>query len=832
MSKWNPSNPRIAGSEWFGSTPAIVQCTKALGVGVTGIARNTENVDTIEAIIQGSANPPRLVLDVYDIGSNPLFDTEAVAIATPSANFSNGPGWSKSNAGVITAYGSTAWNNINTPVGESDPINTDASDQLIYVGIGLSSVSQIMFQGPTPDIFDGDTGAGGASYSGSRINAVTVLAIVENVDDTGNVRFDGFVNIGGTRYASDTGPIVIKVGVGLTRARFTWYYNPATGRPWCEADVDALTDGTNGYGIGVVTKNKFGNFQVTTVNLRIHHQPERRLATGFANGTGADQYSGFALVSTVDHATPTVWGKFDGQQYLLLITATNAGGPGRLFAVLTSAVRDHEVDSAMLQSSIASVPIAGGGARPAAGAPTTSPGQLNMLVLSSGAATEDTNPYADCIEYRIGGGPDALTSHMEQQVSTEGTDQYGMAFVLVGVDGNGAGGALQDQALQVSIGTDVVFVDPADVPADGKYHVVKCGFVSPLSVSAGDPVTITLDSASTVGWRVPLLYQRSRFMLPTDPFSLVALERGIGGSADSAGFGDTTADFPWAIVTAPDPTPGGVAQVDCRDNLPGLSHIGVMRGFSPDMPWQICWAQLTWVATELGGDFAYYEVQRTDLDGTWRTIAKVTLEENSYLNDIECLRNASQDYRVRVVRSDGAFSTWTDLGSVGITLDTEPIGLEHPDHDGSCDIVLASNFAPFDSFALKELGGQHVWLPRQAQSPVYVDLYGRDDPVGFFGQEDGGEAFTRVLAVAFNDSAVGDELTPDRAMFDYIVRLLHNRSLPYVAYLDSWGRRWYTSPAAAQLQRDEPGSQYRTPVTFTQVARVPAVYVTDTPWAP
>lgn len=834
MSKWNPSNPRIAGSEWYGSTPAIVQATKALGVGVRGTAINTESVDTIEAIIQGGANPPRLALDVYDL-ANPLFDVEEVVIAIPAANFSNGPGWVKGTGGVFTAYDGTAHNNIDDVVGETDPINTGATTQLVYAGIGLTSTSQIMFQGPTPNIFDGDTGAGGASYAGKRINAVTVLAIAENADDTGNVRFDGFVNIGGTRYASDTGPIVMKSGAGLARCRFTWYYNPVTGRPWCEADVDALSDGTDGFGIGVVTKNKFGNFQVTTVNLRIHVQPERRLATGFGNGAGGDQYSGFALVSTVDHATPAAWAKAAGQQYLLLFTATNRGGAGRLFAVTSGAVRDHEGDGAP-GSSIASVPIAGGGARPNAAAPALGVGQLNVLMLSSGVATEETNPYADVIEYRLGGGPDALASVMEQQISTETTDQYGMAFVLVAVDGNGAGGALQNDSLAVEIAgaasAGPVEVSPDDVPADGKYHVVKVGFDVPASLGAGDPVVVRLTSFSTVGWRVPLMYQRSRLMLATDPFSLVAVEAGIGGSTDSAGFGDATADFPWAIVTAPDPPATGTLQAGCRANLPGLSHIGVMRGFSPDMPWQICWAALTWDPTALGGDFAYYEVQRTDLDGTWRTIAKVTTEENSYLNDIECLRNANQEYRVRVVRSDGAFSTWLDLGSFGISLDTNPVGDEFPPHDGSCDVVLASNFAPFDSFALKDLGGIHAWSPRQAQSPTYVELFGRDDPVGFFGLEDGGESFTRDLAIAFNDSAVGDSLQPDRAMFDVLITLLHNRTLPYVCYLDSWGRRWYASPAATTLQRTEPGLQYRSGVTFTQVARVPAVYTTDTPWAP
>lgn len=834
MSRWNPSNPRIAGSEWYGSTPQLVQATRALGVGVTvDPAANSDSVDTIETIIQGGANPPRLVCDIYDL-DQPLVDAEEVVILVPGANRSNGPGWVKSSGGVITAYDANAHNNIDDVVGEDDPVNTGATTQLIYSGIGLTTLSQIMFDGPSADIYDGDSGAGGASYAGKRINTVTVLAIVENVDDTGNVRFNGFISIGGVRYGSDSGPIVVKVDQGLTRCRFHFYWNPATGRPWCEADIDNLNNTTYGWGIGVMTKNKFGNFDVTTVNLRVHCQPERRLATGFGNGTAVDQYSGFALVSPVDNATPQAWAKGAGGRYLVLFTAGKFGGPGRLFSVLTSAVRDHEIDSAFLDTDVAAVPIAGGGSRPNS-APIRTPGQLCCLILSGGAACAETNPYADVVEQRIGSGPDSIATALAQMISTEGSDQYGMAFVLCAVDSDGAGGALQDQPLSISIDglTGSVDVNPEDVPADGKYHVVKVGFDPPASLGAGDPVNVLAQSFSSVGWRVPLLVQRSRFMSPAAAWVAQAVEAGIGGSTDNANEGDITLDFPWAILTAPPAPAGGVAGIDCRANLPALSHIGLMPGFNPDTPWQICWAQLTWVATEVGGDFAFYEVQRADdLDDTFRTIARVTNEGASYLNDIECPRTINVGYRVRTVRTDGAFSTWADLGSVLIGLDTLAIGLEVPAHDGSCDIVLSSNFAAERSFAIKDLGGQRVWLPRQAQQPVYDELYGRDDPVGFFGREQGGESFTRDLAIAFNDSAVGDTLIPDRAMFDTALALLHDRTLPYVAYLDSYGRRWYTSPAATQLQRDEPASQYRTSVTFTQVARVPAVYVTDAPWGP
>lgn len=819
MSKWNPTNPQIAGDEWQGASLGIAQATRALGVGAVLVAESSDNIDTIETVLRGLANPSRLVVDIYDL-ANPVVDVEEVVILVPGANRTNGAGWEKATGGVFTAYDANAHNNIDDVVGETDPINTGATTQLVYVGIGLPTLSQIMFNGPSANIYDGNTGAPGAAYAGKRINSVTVLGIVENADDTGNVRFDGFLTMGGTRYASDSGPIIIKAGAGLLRARFHFYNNPATGRPWCEADIDALNDATYGYGLGVVTKNKFGNFTVTTVNLRIHCQPERRLATGFGNSTTFDQYSGFALVSTVDHVTPATWVKASGSRYFVCFSACKTGGPGQFAVIVTSAVKGHENDL-LPGSNFATINLAPGNTP--AGNPVEAPGQFAMLLIDSGSASPDTNPYADVVEEPIGTGPGAIPT-ATQKFSTETTDQYGMAFILCGVTGNGAGGALQDSTLEVtlrlqsddSILAGPAFLSPEDVPADGKYHVARVPFDVPASLGAGDPVYLRVDSTSSVAWRLPLLVSRSRFMSSADAFSILAGDAGIGGGADNAG--EPTIDWPWAIVTAPDP-PSNPASIDnCQPNIPALAYSPVLKGLNPEQPANVCFASLTWDPTALGGSFLYYEVQRADLDGTWRTIAHITDEASSFWNDIECLRNVEQLYRVRTVRNDLAFSTWLEFPGLAVST------------DGECDIVLASNLAPERSQAVVDLGAVHAWAPRQAQSPTYVDIFGREDPVGFFGAEDGGESFTREICVAMNDAAVGDSLVRDRAIFDDLLSLLHDRTLPSVAYCDGWGRRWYISAVVQNPRRTEPAGQYVATVLFTQVARVPAIVTTDSPW--
>lgn len=823
MSKWNLSNPRIAGDEWPGAALQIVQAGKSIGVGCAMTAQATENIDVIETMLRGINPPSALAVDIYDLAA-PIVDAQSVQFAVPGANFSNSAGWSKSTGGVISAYGSTAWSFVDDPVGENDPINQGASTQLIYVGIGPTSVAQIMFQGPGADIFDGNTGAGGAAF-GARIGAVTVLAIVENVDAIGNVRFDGYLNIGGTRYSSDSGPIIINQGQGLTRARFNWYYNPVTGRAWTLADVIALSDGTDAFGIGVITKNKFGNFTVTTVQLRAHTQVERRLATGFANSTTFDQYSGYQLVDPADGATPVVWSKNGGSRYLVLFSQTNRGSPGQLSVVRTSPVRGHESD-AFPFSNQCGCQLAPGGIPVAQQVEDV--GQFGMLLLiSGGGVSDDTNPYVDVVDELIGTGPDCFGTTTRQGVSVEGTDEYGMAFVLVASTGNGAGGILQDQPLTISLhdaGDDSLLAGPtditiADAPPDGKYHLVQVPWSPGAALTAGQAVYILAESTSVAGWHIPLLCSRSRFMSPADGFSLDAALAGIGSTSDMTD-ADPTLDWPWAILTVPPALDGLTSSTACIPNKPVLDYKGLLPGIQPTMPQTICFAELAWNASGLGGEFGYYEVQRVDPDGVAYTIAKVTNEATPLFNDFEMVRDTPVDYRVRVVRFDGAFSDWTDFAPV-------TVAIEHCQ-----DIVLASNFDPDRACAVQDLGGVHAWAPRQAQSPVYVEIYGRDDPVGFFGGEEGGESFSRELVVAMNDTAVDVTLQPDRAMFNVLIALLHDRLLPYVSYTDGFRQRWYVSATVQTPRKTDPGSQYVATTAFVQVARQPTPVVTDAPWTP
>jgi hypothetical protein len=151
-----------------------------------------------------------------------------------------------------------------------------------------------------------------------------------------------------------------------------------------------------------------------------------------------------------------------------------------------------------------------------------------------------------------------------------------------------------------------------------------------------------------------------------------------------------------------------------------------------------------------------------------------------------------------------------------------------------CVIVLASNADDEGPLAYQDDGEEgRVWHQTQVDLGQVRPILGRDDPVAFYNSSTDSESFDRKLVVAFNDAEITAEtVTPDRAVFDSLLALLHNRTLPYVGYYDQWGNEWLTSAKVPDPRRDEKGGRYYATVNFAQVARVPWIDVVEEPWQP
>ncbi len=74
--------------------------------------------------------------------------------------------------------------------------------------------------------------------------------------------------------------------------------------------------------------------------------------------------------------------------------------------------------------------------------------------------------------------------------------------------------------------------------------------------------------------------------------------------------------------------------------------------------------------------------------------------------------------------------------------------------------------------------------------------------------------------------------TPDKSIFLDLEALLHDHSLPYVAYVDGYGRVVFVSAAIKTETRVEKGGLYFADVSFVEVADAPVAVTTASPWVP
>lgn len=827
--RYNPNGPDVAGSEWYGSRALQTAVSRTLGRGPIVASSATETIDNIYMAMWGmSGQQDFLTCDVYDL-ADPIQDPEEVILCRPGANFGppNEAGWFKRDGGTVTDYDANAYTKIREIVGTAHAINSGSDSQLVYIGIKIapSGSARVMFTGDNAQFYNAQTGASGEDPTGMRVGAMEVTAIVAN-QSAGALTFDGFLNIDDVPYASMSGPVILKSGQELKRVTFSWPWNPSTGLPWVRGERADLTGGPDGFGVGLISKNQFGFFIVTTVTLQMRLFPERRIVTAqtFGPPIGTGRIIRFDIVSTADRSS-TTWAKLNNHDYLLLVSAPRGLEGVSLVGVDTALVKDHETD--VLQGATSAQVTLGPGAVPTVEATNPTTLATHTLLVLSGAAKPDSNAYADAVEARCG---DDGTATFQQRLSSESAQAYGGARLIVGVDSDGQGGVAQDAPLVFRLrraSDNVVLagpvnIEPDDVRADGKYHTVDVRF-SPVALTAALPVLLEVTSASTKGWRIPVLYTFPRTISSSDSVAVIGAAQSIGGTADMAN-GTNTTDMPWSIVLAP-PDPTGLASsAGTVANRPALQH-NPSSGNSPSV---VPYAHLSWTATTVGTGFAYNEIQRQYL-GVYYTIARITAEAAHNFYDREGRLGIAGDthprsYRMRTVRVEGGYSNWVSFPAV--TVNVADCG----------DIVLASNHSDEDALSVKDLGGSHAWEQQQTDRSKVVPILGDDYPMAFYPSSTPAERFTRKLAIAYGDAAVaiGGAVTPDRTVFDPILALLQDRTLPYISYADAWGRVWFTSPAVVSPgpTHDAEGSQYWVNVTFTEVSGPPVPVVTASPWVP
>lgn len=639
MTDLNPNYPDTIGLEWF-PTRQLAKALSSAGVlGAQVEASASETLAKVKAWMKSDLGG-YVVCDVYDLATDPAV-AQSWAMALPATNQSNAVGWVKSASGVETPYDANAHNNVDDVIGASTAVSTGASDQLRYQGLNPSTAPQIrFFAGNT--FYDGDTGAGGASIAGKRIASVEVVVVVEN-DTLHSVRLNAQVRIGGIAYACDTAQ-VIEPSSGLKRLRFAFPFNPATFLPWTNADAVALTDGTNSFGVAVITKSGTGNFIVTATALQFLVSAEDRLATANAAvNAGSNAWKEFDFINPADGTTATI-STTAGHEYLYTFRLFGPSNAISMVGVDSANLAGHETDELTgwlgdYRLAVAGVPI---------GTPLETPWVPALFTVTSAPALgADSQPYVTPVELAVG----ALANR--QSLGTHPTAAYGGVSLIVAAT-TAPTAPLTVKVHRTSDNVQMggtITIDPSEVPLDGKYHLLRhrLGELSPSNASLATATAYYLAFTSTSSaWKVIGAYTRHPTLGPTADDTTAA-----GGSISGSATWDGTANSALDVLANLQSAPAAPATLAATLGSHTLSPS------PPGGPTTIKYAHLDWASTALGASFLYYELQRSDDAAGWVTIHRGRDEAKSFFNDFEPLRGVSASYRVRVIRADGALSDWT-----------------------------------------------------------------------------------------------------------------------------------------------------------------------------
>lgn len=320
----------------------------------------------------------------------------------------------------------------------------------------------------------------------------------------------------------------------------------------------------------------------------------------------------------------------------------------------------------------------------------------------------------------------------------------------------------------------------------------------------------TTDLLSSTGWRA--------FYLG----STLLAGAGVGGSTTFGGGGDdltkggvdnTLWDGPFTLISQPAGPPSVTGTV---------SSIAFAASGGPCVVDSYDAVDLVWPQTSLGATFLRYEIQRSEDAGiTWVTIGYGTAETMPTFRDVEGIRGIASIYRVRAIRSDGAYSAWSTL-----TASLTP-------HLRGSEVLFTSNEAWQLTCAYNyEPENEFTFLAES--SDVLTAMYGRNNLVAFMEAEDRGMTWPLKLSVNAVRNPLsrlcfpGPSLRPGIPMFDPI-RAISRAALSYVAVLDHYQERFFTHLQVKTGDIAQPNHKYFAKVQLTLVSDDPSIAIQDCP---
>lgn len=810
----NPSRQTTVGIEWapYGSDSVPIGTTP--GRALVFPATVTENISALSAYMAVpevgkhqavSSDVTRIVCDIYDASVG-----DPLAIGAPQTLYAlpvvDGPVSGTPGQYFTGSGGGTS--NLFTAVDEQVVPGGYSADYIHYISADQGTHG-IRFRGNTA--LKDATSQAVTALTGKRVAAVHIKAAIFNYNtvDVAPVQVWGVLGM----VNPATGGVIEQRGdyytaYSLRYAQPTWSFrtNPITGLPWTTGDVaQFLNGGTGDFGLrfsaaapGTTNDLAIYSFQIEVVVVN-----ETRVATGYVDPTTTG-WQDIALRKPSDNTTQN-WAKTTDHDYWCVLWRASGGSvitARRLLGDVLTGSDDADVPLSTVANGIPTGDDPTFNSTLASKIPARGAAFAITMTVSGGAFSADSQPYALVRPTPIS----ALTHVVEQELSDLALATYGRWSVAVRAPAT----ALPTEALIVEVidltASDTLVAGPAllypsSLPADdGAFHVVRGTFPVDFTPLAGHRYALVFASATSTAapWFVTVLDTG-------DTNRGAASYRGTTDVAVIDGTRTTTSDVVATLQRTP-LAPGNFALNPYTRTLvhgPGSAactiagHTGI---------------RLNWTATDPGGTFAYWEVQRSDGPDGYQTIAKLTDVGTLLFYDFEARRDITASYRMRQVRADGAASDWTaTLTGVSPSLGE--------------GLVLATNVDPDLIVAYQQDGGTHPFDFLDAANVVTHQLFGRDYQVAFQPTEKRGDHFKRTLVVGF----AGSVWAEGRQAFDKLVALT-TAPIPYVCVLDSDGNRWFASVKCASGTRQEPVGKYTADIEIIQTTRTPAA-PTET-WSP
>lgn len=855
MTNYNSSNPQVAGIDWLASHNKLLPLNpNSVGQSAVVTATTTETVDRIKLYLRTVSGQyldlanAGYIVDIYNYNDLNHGGVK-VAYAPPVADGTNSP-WIRSDTGISGSFFPLVDEDVRAFTAPSTPwwLSTVNSTDSIQ---SFGPIPRIRFKaGTTFFLYDETVPLGSTvSLTGKRILDARVGAYFavgnptplpgDFPDPSGRRVFNNQTVVHGLMFNGVQEVVIPEAttGTGFTPTKpgqvygadFSMFGTAREWKGWLQplllSDINTmLSSGAGSFGLAFDNIRNSQQQWVFEINFKVVYCDEKRVATGYAteplnsSSSPDGRWVEFLLRAPTTGAT-TTWNKTAGNTYLIVVRSSPLTLPGNSWRSLdTAATVGHENESLTGVSNAdigfvdpAHIGFAGLNALTdlTLTPPTTSTAAPAYYFQNVTTVRNDSQVYASAAATRFIQDGQGL----EQEFSNAGAGgAYGMvSFLLRNNDNLHTADAPMVVSLirrsdSATLATVSVTADDFDLPdvgplppipgdfSTGLWYPVRVRFPSAPILASGTQYAIRFVSDATVGFYEVML-------LNAKTTEAAAMSQGGTTNVVSV-FNYPTVGTSTDIVAA-DMVVGAVV-VPAQISGMNVSNANLDTGHDGTcIVDTVHYAFITWTGTGLGAQFLRYEIERND-DGNWVRVASISNPALTAFSDYESRRNIPTVWRIRQVRTDGAWSDWANSPTRTITA-----------NDFEC--VLTCNQNAGLTLGLMDEPGHHY--ERLATSrQVERTLYGRNKTLVFRETEDRGERFERRFVISWNDpNLTAFPAVSGRTVYDPLVSLIETASMPYLALLDHRGRRWYTAATIQDLDHEEPLGRYFADIEFLEV---------------